>query len=213
MARLLADDLDPNLCVNIRVQPDRHRVEAQRLDWLAQLDAATVHLQPLLRQPLGDVLGGDRAEEPALFAGLAGNGDRHGGEATREALGSGALGLDPAGAGLRLRHDPLLVSLGRFVGEPLGQQEVPRIAWPYPHQLAGPPERLDVFSQDDFDHRSNPPVPGDTGRRRKSSQVSARPRSVSPPTTNGNRKKATTATTVAVSRGSRPAPAPTTARP
>src|SRR6185503_13102559 len=213
MARLLADNLDPDLGVNIGMQPHSYGMKSQRLDRLTQLDPAAVYLEPLLGQAVGNVVRCDRPEQLALFAGLAGDGQRHFSELVREGLRVGPSRLDPAAPCLGLRRDPLLVAFGCFVREALRKEEVARIAGADPHQLSGSAERLHIFSQDHFDHRSNPPVPGDAGRRRKSSQVSARPRSVSPPSTNGKRKKATSATSVVVSRGTRPAPAPTTASP
>src|SRR5690606_39753273 len=70
-ASLLLDDPDLDLGPDLAVQPDRHRVHAQRLDRLLQLDLAPVHLevQPLLVQPIRDVRARDRAEQLALLAG------------------------------------------------------------------------------------------------------------------------------------------------
>src|SRR5262245_45378475 len=213
MARLLADDLDPNLCVDIRVQPHCHSVKPEGLDRLAQLDAPAVYVDPLLRQPLGNVVSRDRPEQLTLFARLAGHRQRDLREPVREGLGLCALRLDPAAPRFRLGRDPLLVARGGFKGEPLGKQEVAGVAGSHPDQLSDPAERLHIFTQDHFDHRSNPPGPEAAGRPRKCNQESARPRSVSPATTNGKGKKAISPTNVVVRRGTRPAPAPTTASP
>ena len=160
---------------------------AEGLDRVVELDSPAVHRVALGRQRVGDVLGGDGAEQLAFLAGLARQCERH-----RAERGGGALGLDPLGLvagrpGAGFPSDPLLVTLGGLEREPSGQEKVARVAGLDPDHLAGFAERLHVFAQDHFNHRSTPVVVGVVSRRRKSSQVSESPSSVSPPTTNGNR--------------------------
>src|SRR5262245_46930061 len=66
----LADYVDRDGELDIRVELDRHRVGAQRLDGLTQHQLAAVDAHVGLRlDRCGDVGRGDRAEEPALGAG------------------------------------------------------------------------------------------------------------------------------------------------
>src|SRR6478609_4695457 len=194
------------------MEAHRHGVLAQRLDRMLQLDAPTVDLVPLARQLLGDVLGGDGAEELALFAGFARQPKLNPRERRRLTLGAGPLGLQAHGPGLGLRRDTLLVAFGRLVGDPVVQEIVARVPRLDPHHLAGLAEGLDVFAQDHFDHRWKPPVAG-VRRRRKSSQVSARPSRVSPPRTNGSSSNVTAARATTTGAGTRPAIAANTAMP
>ena len=133
---------------------------AEGLDRVLELDPPPVHRVALGRQRVGDVLGGDRAEQLALLAGLARQCERH-----RAERGGGALGLDPLGLvagrpGAGFPSDPLLVTLGGLEREPSGQEKVARVAGLDPDHLAGLAERLHVLAQDHFDHRSTPPVVG-----------------------------------------------------
>src|SRR6476646_1728451 len=190
-----------------------HGMAAERLDRMLELDPAAIDRVPLSGQRGGDVLGGDRPEQLALLAGLAG--DRHGDRAQlrRRPLGLGALGLAADTAGAGLGRDPLLVPLGGLEREAVRQEIVAGVAGLHPHHLPGLPERLHVLAQDHFHHRSNPPVDGVESRRRKSSQVSASPRSVSPPTTNGSRNSAMNPSTAATGPATPPAWVSTTASP
>src|SRR5512146_2990435 len=99
MARLLGDHLYPDFGMNLGMQPDRHRMEAQQLDGVLQLDPPAVHLDTLLRQTVGDVLRRHRTEQLALLARLAGerHGDRR--QAGCERLGLTPLALEPRRAG------------------------------------------------------------------------------------------------------------------
>src|SRR5256885_1953 len=86
-----------------------------------------------------------------------------------------------------------------------GQQVVAGVSGLHPHHLAGLAQRLHVLAQNQFNHRSSPPVVGAETRRLKSSQVSASPSSVSPPRTNGSRNIAINTSTPVTARGIRPA--------
>src|SRR5207245_5025003 len=68
---LLADDVDPQLRDDVRVQPHGDRVLAERLDGLLECDALAVHRNTARAEEVGDVLRRDRAEELAFLGGLA----------------------------------------------------------------------------------------------------------------------------------------------
>src|SRR2546422_23338 len=61
---------------HLGVELDWHRDGAEFLDRMTQFDLALVHLDPLSRQGLGDVLGGHGPEQFVVLADLDGN--RHG---------------------------------------------------------------------------------------------------------------------------------------
>src|SRR5688572_24284052 len=115
--RSLRDDRDAHLRVNLGMQPDAHQMVAQRLDRVIQLDPAPVHLVPRPAQRVRQILCGDRAEELAFLAGLTGDGEGDGRQRGRGLLRLHLLGLVPRAAGAGLGGDPLLVALGRLVGE------------------------------------------------------------------------------------------------
>src|SRR5690606_27471338 len=129
------------------------------------------------------------AEELALLAGLAGEGDRQPGERLGLAARLVALGRVLRVAGLLLTLHPALVALGRLVRQALGQEEVARVAGLDAHQLSRLAEVLHIFPEDHFHHRSAPEV-GGAFRRLKSSHVSARPKIARPIATNGKKNSA-----------------------
>ena len=95
MRRLRLDDRHANRGVNLRVQPDRNGVLAELLDRMLELDLPLVDRVPRLGQLVGDVLRGDRAEQPVAFAGLGLMVI-----ATAESLSAIGLGLAPVVRGL-----------------------------------------------------------------------------------------------------------------
>ena len=119
------------------MQPDGHGVVSDRLDRMLELDPPPVDLVPLGREGIGNILGGNRAEQLALLAGLALERQRGRAENSGEALGLHALGLVAGAARASLGRDPLLVALGGLEGEALGQEIIPRVARLDPDQLAG----------------------------------------------------------------------------
>src|SRR5213594_2808893 len=56
-------DDDGDFGWNFAVQPHRHLVLAQLLDWLIEVNLAAIDGEILLLEGFGDVLGGDRSEE------------------------------------------------------------------------------------------------------------------------------------------------------
>ncbi len=87
---MLGDDLDPELGLDAGHDMDPDLVLANGLDRLAQVDVVAVDLDPLLPQPIRDVAGRDRAEQPVAFAGLDADLDGQ----RIQALGEG-LGIRP----------------------------------------------------------------------------------------------------------------------
>src|SRR5215213_11712704 len=65
---LLLDDPDLDLGLHVRVQADRHPVDAERSDGVVQVDHALLDLEALLRELLRDVGGRHRPEQLALLA-------------------------------------------------------------------------------------------------------------------------------------------------
>src|SRR5690606_13726307 len=195
------------------MEPHGDGVLAQRLDRRVELDAPAVHLVALGGDRIGNILGGHRAEELALFAGLAGDGERERAECLREGFRSRLLGGEAGSAHPGLGRDALLVALGCLIGKALRKEIVPRIARPDAHQFASLAERADIVPQNHIHHRSNPPVGGDSRRRRKAAHESARPSSTRPPTAKGQRKSATTPSTATMRPGDRAEAATKTARP
>src|SRR5512143_2767177 len=146
---------DGDLGNDLRPEPHLDLVIAQLLDLRGELDELAVHRDPRLPERLGDVARGDRAEELPFLArpGREGEGDR--GDLLREGLGRlpGLLrpGLD----------DPLVVLQGPDVpdvgrdGELLRDQEVAAVPVGDLDDVAGLPQLLHVFAQDDL-HRAPP---------------------------------------------------------
>src|SRR5690554_5610833 len=105
---LFLDHPDLDLGTDLGVQPDRDRIDAQRLDRLVQLDLAPVDLEveALLRQPFRDIRGRDRAEQLRLRAGPRLERERDLLDLRRAAS---RLEVVPLGPGFRLL--PLLLEL------------------------------------------------------------------------------------------------------
>ena len=97
IGELRLHDHHANGRVNLRVQPDRNGVLAELLERVFQLDLSLVHHMARLGQLVGNILGGDGAEEPVALARLAHDGEGDAGEP----VGRG-LGLAPSGQGLGL---------------------------------------------------------------------------------------------------------------
>src|SRR5580765_4111041 len=146
----LSLDGDVNLGVHVGVEPDGGDVSADRLDRLGQLDLSAVYGKTLGRERVGDVLGGDRSEEPPFLAGFAGQYHLGPSQAAGERLGLATLGYTARVTGLRFGRDALAVALARLIGQALGKQEISSVTGLYLHQLAGPAERLYILTQNHF---------------------------------------------------------------
>ena len=115
-----------------------------------QLDLAAIDVETLGRQRLGDVGVGHRAEQRVGLADPPRDLDLDAGEPIGDRL------RDPLLFGLfrvvldLLALDHLLVARGREQRQLARQQVVARVAVGDFHQLAAPPEVVDVFSQNDF---------------------------------------------------------------
>src|SRR5262249_31815231 len=72
---VLLHDLDADVGRDVLVQLDGDRVRPQALDWLVQLDAALVDLEPLARQEVLDVLAPHRAAHPVVLDAPLGEGE------------------------------------------------------------------------------------------------------------------------------------------
>src|SRR4026209_3036593 len=68
---LPADDAHLELGRDVRVQSDRDGGLAERLDRLVEVNPASLDLAPVLAQEIREVLRRARAEQLALFGGLA----------------------------------------------------------------------------------------------------------------------------------------------
>ena len=95
----------------------------ERLDRVLQLDPPLVDIVPELGQRLGDILGGDRAEQLAFLPRLPSERQRQGAQCSGEALGLTTLGGVPIGTGFPLRRDALLVAFGRLVRQAMRQAD------------------------------------------------------------------------------------------
>src|SRR5690625_5128020 len=129
LLRLLRYDLDLKASLDVVVQAHLDDVAAQRLDGLVDLDAAAVELVAAgLLDGLGDVGGGDGAEEAPACAGPHRDGDGVGLKGVadgRGLLGRGDLPLAPR------RTDLVDLALGALRprrGQPPGQQVVAGVA-------------------------------------------------------------------------------------
>src|SRR5918994_3579309 len=103
----LRDDRDAHLRVNVGMQPDEHQMLAQRLDRMLQLDPPAIHRVTLAPERVGHVLRGDRAEELAFLARLAGDREAHRRELGRGPFRLGLFRGAPDAPGPGLRGDPL----------------------------------------------------------------------------------------------------------
>src|SRR5258708_7614426 len=123
---------------------------AEGFDGFAELDLALVELEALRGEGLGDVGGGDGAEELIVFAGLAG--EAHGDAVDERGLllrsfelGGGFLGERGADA-LEGFH----VAAGGFDGELARQQEIAGVTGLDGDDVAAVAEFFDVFLQNDL---------------------------------------------------------------
>ena len=173
-AGLLGDDRDRDRDDHLGGQADLHLGVAQLADRLVEHDLAAVELDAGLRQHgVGDVGGGDRAEELAALAGtrlhLDGLRTELRGDLLRRLAVARLLRLAAAPHRLGLRDD----ALGRLHRQTTRHQVVARVAVGHLEEVALLAERVDVFAEDDL-HASAPSVSIST-----TSISATRPRSIS----------------------------------
>src|SRR5918998_2210500 len=143
------DHFDARL--DVAVDLDGHLVGAEGLYRLGEPDAAAVEVDAAgVLDGVGDVGGGDGAEEPLVLAGARLDGD----DALVERLGhlAGPLGQAPV-ALLGLFHlvaRLLQLARGRHLGEPARHQEVAHVAPAHVDDVAALPDLLDVLRKDDL---------------------------------------------------------------
>src|SRR5215207_9420356 len=82
---LLLDDPDANLRLHIRVESDRHAIDAECLDGLVQVNEALLDVEALRGELIRDVRRGDGAEQLAFLADTRRESQLHFLEALREA--------------------------------------------------------------------------------------------------------------------------------
>src|SRR5947207_217047 len=125
---------------------------AHLADRLGEVHLALVHVDPQLFELALDVARRDRAVQLVLLADFDGKAQMHVGELGRLGFGGaplgGALPRDARG----FVRDLLLIGLGGGVGEALGEEVVAGVAVLDLDDVAGRPEMLHVFSQNDL-HR------------------------------------------------------------
>ena len=149
---------------DVGVQSDRHARLAQGLHRLVEVDPPPLDLDSLPLEEVRDVLRGDRAEELALFRGLAALLVAQRLDPPTERLG---VFLDAIGLGLLLLLDVVQVLEVPRAGaqrQPLGDEKVARVAVGHVTHLAPTPDRRHVVQQDDF-HARRPSLVATYGSR------------------------------------------------
>ncbi|MDQ1470042.1 MAG: hypothetical protein QOJ99_1522 [Bryobacterales bacterium] len=109
------------------MQTHRDFVLTQGADRFIQLNPATVHREVLGREQVRNVVRRDGTEELVGFAGLAGNREINRGEQFRQILRLARRFGFLTEMGLLLLLHNFLVGVGGRHGQPLRQQEIPRV--------------------------------------------------------------------------------------
>src|SRR5688572_11494583 len=142
-AFLLLDHPDLDLGLHVRMEPDRHAVNAQSLDRLMQVNLALFDAMTQRLELLDDVAGGDGAEQLALLADPRRKRERHllkDRDLTLRLLSTRVFrGLES----LPLRLDLLLVAFRRDDGDAARQEVVAGEAVGDLHHIARVPELFD----------------------------------------------------------------------
>src|SRR5829696_1576036 len=140
------DDFDA--CLDVAVDLDGHLVGAEGLYGLRKPDAAPVEVYAAgVLDGVGDVGGGDGAEEPLVLAGARLDGY----DALVERLSHLAGPIGQASVALlgllHLMPGLLQLARGRHLGEPARHEEVAQVASAHVDDVAPLPDLLDVLGQ------------------------------------------------------------------
>src|SRR5687768_2058469 len=109
------------------MQPDGHAIHAECADRLVEIDLSLLDVVALRLELVGNVRGGDGAEQLALVPDARREGERDLGQLVGEALrlvSTRRLGRLET---LALLFDALAIARGRLEGVAAGQQEIARI--------------------------------------------------------------------------------------
>ncbi len=144
-----AGDVDGDLQLDLRMQVNWHRVQAEGLDRVLDRDVAALHPVSGGGQRFGDVARRHRTIELPRLAGLTNDDDPHPVELARNLIRA-ALELmiarfEIGAAALEF----LLVGLGRAQGLATRQQEVAGVAVLHAHRIADMSEFADALEQND----------------------------------------------------------------
>src|SRR5215212_2302829 len=140
-----AGDVDGHPNLDLRMEGDRHVVQADGLDRLVDGDLVAIDREAVLRHDLGEVAGGDRAVEHAGLAGLAQDDEALAVQLLADGLRFLAA-LEVAGLELgALGLEVLLVALGGAQSLAARQEEVAGIARTDLHGLAHLAELCDAL--------------------------------------------------------------------
>src|SRR5215218_9124513 len=150
--------------LDVAVDLDGHLVGTEGPYGFGEPDAASIEVDAArLLDGIGDVGGGDGAEEPLVLAGASLDGD----DALVEGLGDFASTIGQASVALLgLLHPAaglLQLGGGRHFGESVGNEEVAHVAPAHVHDVSPLPDLLDVLSQYDL-HDLIPYLPTTYGR-------------------------------------------------
>src|SRR5581483_155411 len=149
-------------CRDFAVQTNRHRVVAEILQRLAELNFPAIHFKAVGGELSGDIGRGDRTEEVALLAGFAGKAERQRFYFGYEHFRLGLFSRRPAlGGGLHLLDDGL-VRFSSLHGQLARQQVIAAVAIGNLHDFSAKAQVGDVFSQNDF-HGDSPMLSAASG--------------------------------------------------
>src|SRR5690242_8002232 len=136
--------------MHVSMQADGNAVDAQRTNWLVEVDLALLDHEALRLELVGDVRGSHRAEELALFADPRGERERHLLEFRRLLRSAGAALLLCLLQTLALLLDTLAIAGRRLICEAARQQIVARVAGRNLHDVPRMTEVLNCLSEYDF---------------------------------------------------------------
>src|ERR1051325_3447463 len=153
LLRADGNHLDLDVRRDVAVQAHVDLVHADVLDGVIELDAALVHLDALRGERVGDLVGGDGAEEVAVIADPLLDRDLRALHGVGRLLGDGALLIGQSGPLLLLLLDGLHVAGRRLAGEILRDEEITGVAVLDGHDVAARTEAADLVSQNDLHGR------------------------------------------------------------
>src|SRR6185369_6138152 len=144
------DDRDFAVGCDFLVQLDRHVVFADGLEGLVEFDLATIDLEAAAFELMGDIAGGDGAEQGVVLSGFAGEGEADAFVLLCEQFGVGLfLGALADGGGLHLLDDGLIGG-GRFDRQFLRQQEIAAVPFGDLNDVSAGAQLGYIFFQNDF---------------------------------------------------------------